>query len=222
MLNPKLIIFDVNETLLDMSFLLKKINVKFQNNRIAELWFSKLLHYSLVETTSGKYQDFTEIAKAVLQMVAEENELQITEDEIAEILGTVRNLKAYPDVIPGLKKLKLHGYKMIALSNGKPDVLKDQLNNAKVAEYFDAIYSIEIVKKYKPHPSTYNYILKKEQVEASSTLMVAAHGWDLYGANSNGLLTAFIKRPGKVLYPLAETPDFSCQTITALAEKLCN
>ena len=222
MTNPRLIIFDVNETLLDMSPLLSKIGEKFQNHTIAELWFSKLLHFSLVETTSGNYNDFTEIAKAILKMLAEENETELKKSEIEEILKTVRNLKSYPDVKPGLSKLNSSGYNLVALSNGKPDVLKDQLQNAGIADLFKSFYSIEDVKKYKPHAATYNYVLDTENTDATSALFVAAHGWDLYGAQSNGLSTAFVKRPGKALYPLAKKPDFTFSTIEELAQKFCN
>lgn len=45
----KMLFFDINETVLDITPLKSFINGYFNEN-IYELWFSKLLHYSLVST----------------------------------------------------------------------------------------------------------------------------------------------------------------------------
>ncbi len=71
MLKPQLLIFDVNETLLDLSPLKDSINSALENDLGFEVWFPQLLHYSLVETLTGNYRDFSEIAAAVFKMTAE-------------------------------------------------------------------------------------------------------------------------------------------------------
>jgi 2-haloacid dehalogenase len=50
--------------------------------------------------------------------------------------------------------------------------------------------------------------------------MVAAHGWDIAGAEKAGLQTAFIRRQGKVLFPLAEKPDYNVLDVNDLAKSL--
>ena len=220
MKNPNLIVFDVNETLLNMSPLKANINNAFQHDQVAEIWFEQLLHYSLVEGTIGNYQNFSEIARAVLQMNAVQHNLQFTESDIQSILEPITQLTAYPDVPKGFEILKEKGYRLVALSNGKPDVLKEQLNNSNLAGFLDNIYSIEGCKKYKPHPEAYHYVLESENCSAENAMMVAAHGWDIYGASEVGMQTAFIRRQDKVLYPLSKTPDFDVKKITDLAEKL--
>ena len=50
--------------------------------------------------------------------------------------------------------------------------------------------------------------------------MVAAHGWDIAGAQRTGLKTAFIQRPGKFLFPLAGEPTLTVRSIEALANVL--
>jgi 2-haloacid dehalogenase len=55
---------------------------------------------------------------------------------------------------------------------------------------------------------------------AREAMMVAAHGWDIAGAQAAGLQTAFVARPGKVLYPLAEKPDHIVNDFEELADLL--
>lgn len=214
------LIFDVNETLLDLAPLKKSINKAFKNNHLADKWFSQLLHYSLVESITGDYHDFSEIAAAVLKMNAKIESVSLSEEKISEILSPIKDLQPYPDVKKGLERLKSSGYKLMAFSNGKPEVLNDQISNSGLSEYFDLVLSVDAVKKYKPHPDSYLYALNESNSQAENTMMVAAHGWDVTGAMRAGLKTAFIERPGKTTYPLSVKPDFTASTIEKLAELL--
>lgn len=218
MKRPEVIIFDVNETLLDLSPLKKSINSALHNEQASEAWFAQLLHYSLVETVKGTYNDFSEIAAAVFKMDAEKYGLSFTESQINDILSPVSELKPYEDVIPALRKLSSESLELVAFSNGKPEVLQDQLEFAEIDHFFSRILSVEACKKYKPHPAAYEYALKETNCSASDAMMVAAHGWDIAGAQEVGMRTAFVERPGKKLYPLASAPDLVLQKLTGLAE----
>lgn len=57
-------------------------------------------------------------------------------------------------------------------------------------------------------------------IEPKDAMLVAAHGWDIAGAKQAGWQAVFIKRPGKVLYPLARKPDVVISELTALADML--
>ena len=217
--NLECLIFDVNETLLDMSPLKNSVNSSLGEDT-AEVWFAQLLHYSLVESITNTYHDFSEIAKAVLEMNAQKANLNLTESELQEVLSPISKLNAYPDVINGLDKLRQAGYRMIAFSNGKPSVLKEQLKFSGLTTYFDQILSVDGVKRYKPHPDTYKYALKQTNAKAESSMMVAAHGWDIAGAQKAGLKSAFIERPGKFIFPLADKPTLQFDSITGLAQEL--
>ncbi|MDT0676562.1 haloacid dehalogenase type II [Autumnicola musiva] len=217
---PQLLIFDVNETLLDMNPLKESVNSAFQNENAFDVWFPMLLQYSLVETITGQYHDFSEIAAASLQMLAEKWGFSYTEKEMKKILEPVKKLPPYPDVPKGLEKLKKADVILVALTNGKPEVAEGQLIFANIDRFFELILSVEVVKKYKPHAATYNYVLEQTGTSAENSMMVAAHGWDIAGAKSAGLRTAFIERAGKSAYPLAEKPDLQVASVTTLAEKL--
>lgn len=220
MKKPKVILFDVNETLLDLAPLKNSINKALENESAAEIWFSKLLHYSLVETISNSYHDFSEIGAAIMKMISGNFGKSFPEDEISNILKPVNQLPAYDEVPEALKKLKELNFELIAFSNGKPEVLKRQLDFAGIDKNFDHIISVEECKKYKPHPDAYKYVLKKTGFKADEAMMVAAHGWDVAGAARAGLQTIFVKRKGKHVFPLADKPTFQIEKISELTDIL--
>jgi 2-haloacid dehalogenase len=172
---PEVIIFDVNETLLNMNPLKKSINSALQREYAADVWFAELLHYSLVDTVRDIYNDFSEIAEAVFKMNAKKYNLSFKDSEVSEVLSQVKKLEAYHDVIPALTELRSKGIKLVAFSNGKPEVLQDQLKYAGIDKYFYRIMSIEGCNKYKPHPAAYKYALQQLKSPAGKTMMIACH-----------------------------------------------
>lgn len=78
---PLVILFDVNETLLDMSTLQKKVNNILNSKRGFRIWFGILLQYSLVDNCTGSYHDFSAIADAALDMAAKALGEEIDGDE---------------------------------------------------------------------------------------------------------------------------------------------
>jgi len=219
---PKVIIFDVNETLLDLESMRKSVGAALGGREdLLPLWFSTMLHYSLVVSATGDYDSFGNIGVAALQMVAESNDIEISQEDAKKaILTPLRSLPAHPDVALGLAKLKAHGYKLVTLTNSSLKGVQLQLKNAGLSQYFDANLSIESVGVFKPYLSTYKWAIKDLGVNAEDVLMVAAHGWDIAGADKAGLQTAFVQRKGKVLFPLAAQPDYSVLDINQLASTL--
>lgn len=118
MKTPKLITFDVNETLLDMTPLKLAINRQLEHPYAFDTWFSLLLQYAWVESLSGHYRPFGEIGLATIMMTANKLQRDISEDEAKTILGGIKQLPPHADVIPGLEQLAALGTPMIALTNG--------------------------------------------------------------------------------------------------------
>lgn len=219
---PKVIIFDVNETLLDLTQMRQSVGAALGGREdLLPLWFSTMLHHSLVVSATGEYQSFGKIGVAALQMVAEINGINISEkDAQTAIITPLRSLPAHADVAEGLAKLKAQGYQLVTLTNSSLEGVSLQLKNAGLAQYFSQNLSVESVGVFKPHLATYQWALKELNVPAGQALMVAAHGWDIAGAEKAGLQTAFIRREGKVLFPLAAAPDYDVSDIQALATVL--
>lgn len=214
------ILFDVNETLIDMSPLKKKVNSVLDSKRGFQIWFGMLLHYSLVDNCTGVYHDFSTIANATLDMAAKALEKELDEDEKKETLALIKKLSAYSDVEPGLKLFKDAGYRLATLTNSPMETLTAQLEHAGIKSYFEATLSIDAIKKYKPDLGTYQYAAQQLGVAPNGVLMIAAHGWDIAGALQAGLKTAFIERKGKSLYPLFAAPTYHGKDLVQLAKQI--
>lgn len=219
---PKVIVFDVNETLLDLENMRESVGEALNGqDELLPLWFSTMLHYSLVSTVSGEYQDFGKIGVAALMMVAQNNNIDITEEQAKEAIVTpLLSLPPHADVKSGLTALKKQGYKLVSLTNSSNYGVKTQFENAQLTDFFEARYSIEDIQIYKPDLRAYEWALAKLGVKPEEALMVAAHGWDVAGAKAAGMQTAFVARPGKALYPLAQKPDYIVKDLSELVEKL--
>jgi len=219
---PKVIIFDVNETLLDLAPLRGSVDQALQGREdLLPLWFSTMLHYSLVDTLSNDYHDFGQIGAAALMMVAEAQGIEVTPEQARKaIVETITKLPAYPDVAPSLQALKDKGYKIVSLTNSSNKGVAAQFEHAGLTQYFEHRYSVEDVQAFKPDARTYEWVLEELGVAPEEVLMVAAHAWDLAGAKAVGLQTAFIQRPGTVLYPLTARPDYVVQNLAQLLDHL--
>jgi 2-haloacid dehalogenase len=218
--NKPVLVFDVNETLLDMTPLKKSVNALLDNEQGFRIWFGMLLHYSIVSNSINEYHDFSTIAAATLAMTATSMHKKVNEDEIKETLSIIKTLKAYPDVEKGLKLLQDHGFRLATLTNSPPNALKQQLINSNLTDFFEQTLSIDSIKKYKPEAETYLWAAKELGVIPQEMILIAAHGWDIAGASHAGLRTCFIEREGQSLYSLSNKPDFQAKDIFTMAEQL--
>ncbi|NRT12504.1 haloacid dehalogenase type II [Flavobacterium sp. 14A] len=218
--NKPVIVFDVNETLLDMTPLKKSVNELLGEEQGFKIWFGMLLHYSTVSNSIEEYNDFTTIATATLKMAAVSMNKKVSEDQVKETLSLIKTLQSYPDVAKGLTVLKENGFRLITLTNSPDGALQAQLENSKLTHFFEQALSIDSLGKYKPAPETYQWAAKQLKVKPEEMLLVAAHGWDIAGATHAGLATGFIEREGQSLYSLSKDPNFIAEDILKMAEKL--
>lgn len=219
---PKVLLFDVNETLLDLAPLKQRVGDLLQDPHAADLWFASLLHYSLVMSAGGQFRPFAEIGAAVLQMLARNADLALSADEARDCLSPMTALPPHADVAPALARLKQKGFRLAALSNSSHAGVQAQLAHAGLTPFFEQQISVESVGQYKPHPEVYAFAAQGMGVPPGDCMLVAAHGWDVAGAAWAGLRTAFIARPGQQKFPLAGEPELDFADLGALAAHFCD
>ena len=137
-------------------------------------WFATVLRNSLVSTVTGLYDDFGKIAGASLEMTAEQYDVDLSEENRNTIMGTIRSLPAHPDVVPGLNKLKSAGFRLFTLTNSPPLVVEAQLQNSNLTDYFEASFSVDAVKTFKPAAEVYQMAARELGVPAVQIRLVAA------------------------------------------------
>ncbi|WP_434036168.1 haloacid dehalogenase type II [Formosa sp. 4Alg 33] len=216
----KAVFFDMNETLLNLSVLKTEFDKHFDDVFVLKYWFTKLLHSSTVMGTMDTYKNFGELADVALENLFFETNTHLSSEVKTEILGAFKKLPAYNDVIPAVKKLREHNIRVIAVSNSSLEMIKEQLTNAGIIEYFDSYYSVDDVKKYKPFKDIYISVAEKEGLQLKDIVMVATHDWDLFGAKKVGLSTAYIKRKKEIYHPFYLQADLKSDDLNDLMEQI--
>ncbi|MBN3581904.1 haloacid dehalogenase type II [Algoriphagus aestuarii] len=219
---PKVLFFDVNETLLDLTIMKKSVGDALGGrSELLPLWFTTMLQYSLVTTVGRQYHDFGIIGAAALQMVAANNGITLNEEDAKQaILEPIRSLPAHPEVKEALGKLKEAGYKLVSFTNSSNKGVETQFTNAGLLDFFDERLTVEDIGKFKPHTDMYDWGARKMGIKPNECLLVAAHGWDIAGALWAGWRGAFVSRPGAQLYPLAPKPEINEKDLGLIADKL--
>ncbi len=216
----RIIVFDVNETLLDMTALEPPFERLFGDRRALREWFSLVLLYSEVVMLTGLYQEFSTVAGAALEMLARNRAVTIADSDRDEILGSMLKLPPHADVRPALERLRAGGLRLVVLTNSAPRAVEAQLKNAGLADFFEHAFSVDAVRRFKPAPEPYQFVARELGVQAGRLRMVAAHGWDVLGAMRAGCAAAFVARPGQTLYPLAPAPDVVASDLSAVADRI--
>lgn len=217
---PRVCVFDVNETLLDLSALDLHFERAFGDASARRAWFLQVLQSAMVATITDAYSEFGAIGAAALRMTAERQGVKLSDEDRQKILGGMRELPPHPEVPESLDLLRDSGIRLAALTNSTRQVAEAQLENAGLADRFEQILSADAVKRLKPAPAPYHFVAESLGVRSGGLRLVAAHSWDVAGALRAGCAAAFVARPGMVLDPLAETPDVVGADLREVAEKI--
>src|SRR5262252_9209136 len=79
---PKVLVFDVNETLLDIDSLEPLFSRLFGNKHVLREWFAQLVLYSQAITLSRLYATYSQIAAGVMRMLAEIHNVAVGDSDV--------------------------------------------------------------------------------------------------------------------------------------------
>ncbi len=217
-MRPSVIVFDVNETLSDMSSLAARFVEVGAPASLFGLWFSSVLRDGFALTVAGKSKSFADIATALLHdMLPEEQLNRSREVAAAHVLEGMYQLEPQPDVLPAVRALAEEGFRLVTLSNGAGAVAERLLTSADVRDHFEHVLSVEDAGVWKPHPDAYAYAAKTCGVAVEEMLLVAVHPWDVHGAAEAGLRTAWVNRSERRYPEVFAAPD---HTVTSMEDLL--
>jgi 2-haloacid dehalogenase len=144
-------------------------------------WRTKQFEYGFLRSITKRHEDFFKVTENALDYTIETMKLKATPEEHALLLNAYMNLKPWPDVVDGLKKLKASGLKIITIANFSKKMLKSNADNAGIAELFDELLSTEVNGTYKPDARAYELGLKHLKLKKTEIVFAAFGGWDAYG-----------------------------------------
>ncbi len=217
-----IIVFDVNETLLDINTLAPLFTRVFGDGDVLREWFAQLVLYSQTMTLSGLYTPFGELGIGALRMMADIHQITLTEDDIAELKERMNNMPAHADAIPALTRLQEAGFRLVTLTNSASSASPTPLEKAGLSHFFEQHFSVETVSKFKPAPDTYQMVAKALSVDTADLCLVACHLWDTIGAQAAGCYAAFLTRPHNAMLtaPNVPKPDFMTSDLLTLADEI--
>ncbi|WP_255522232.1 HAD family hydrolase [Paracoccus sp. NBH48] len=152
-----ILVFDVNETLLDLDHLCPLFDDIFGDGAVMRDWFAQLILYSQTLTITGLRSDFATLAVAVLRMIGEIRGVAITEGHEDALRRTMGTLPAHPDAETALVHLRDRGFRLVTLTNSPPSAGGTALDRSGLAQYFEASFSVQPTNRFKPAPQTINW-----------------------------------------------------------------
>jgi 2-haloacid dehalogenase len=219
---PSVLVFDVNETLIDIDSIATVFERIFGDPAAMREWFNQLVMYSMTVTLSGHYVDF---GQGIMRMLAITRGVEIAEADVDVLKHAMLTMPAHPDVEDGLTALRDNGFRLATLTNSPPNPDgPSPLEHAGLGHLFERQLNVESCRAFKPAPAVYLHACEQLAVSPADCMMVAAHVWDTIGAQSVGFSGALITRPGNAALPIPGLPQ---PTVVAtdlrdLAAKLTN
>jgi 2-haloacid dehalogenase len=212
---PSILVFDINETTLDIEYTAPVFARVFGNKDVLREWFAQLVLYSNAISLAGPYATFFELGEGLLTMLADIHHVTVKPSDVEELRHRFATMPAHPDVEQGLTQLKAAGFRLVAFTNSPP-VHPSPAENAGLGKFYEREFSIDRVRRFKPAPQCYHMVAEELGVELDACGMVAAHVWDTLGAQCAGysgaaLITRGVNAPlpvHRIPQPQIVTPDF--------------
>jgi 2-haloacid dehalogenase len=215
-----LIVFDVNETLLDLDTMEPTFQRIFSDKSAMRLWFADLILYSAALTVAGVYVPFTDIGAAVMKMLADTRGIKINDADKKELTDKFSTMPPHPEVPAALRKLRAAGFRLFALTDNLLEVQTRQLTHGGIVDLFERRFSADGVKHHKPSRQAYGYVEKELGAKPSEFCMIACHTWDTLGAVAAGWDAALIKRPGNDVLGVGPQPSIVGKDLDDVADQL--
>lgn len=115
-----------------------------------------------------------------------------TREERDELTLAWQRLKPWPDVMPGLTRLRTR-YTLATLSNADVSAVVNISKRAGLP--WDAVFAAEMIGVFKPDPVAYRAAATYLGLHPPEIMMVASHKYDIRAAGRLGFRTAFVARP---------------------------
>ena len=214
------IVFDVNETLLNLESVTPIFERIFGEKIAMRLWFDDLILYSQALTLSGAYVPFTDIGAAALQMLAATRGITVTDSDKRDLTNAFASMPPHPEVPAALERLREAGFRLFTLTDNLLEIQTRQLEGGGIVQNFERRFSADMVKSHKPARAAYAYVESQLGAHPSDLWLIACHTWDIIGAVGAGWKGALIKRPGNDVLGVGPQPEIVGTDLRDVAEQL--
>jgi 2-haloacid dehalogenase len=199
-LRPTVVAFDVNETLLDLAPVRAALVEAGQPGDLLPAVFTRTLLTGFAAVAVGGWCRFRDAFDTALSQTTELSPL-----ERSQVADAFAELAPHPDVEPALRQLAEAGVRVVTLSHGSPGTAETALERGGIAPLVERTLTSESIRAWKPNREVYLWAAGVCDVAPDRLALVAAHGWDVQGAQRAGLTGAWFPRSERV-YPAVFEP----------------
>ena len=212
---PEVIAFDVNETLLDLAPVRVELVEAGQPADLLETVFARTLLTGFAAAVVGSWCRFRDAFDTALAQATD-----LDAGRRSTVADAFAELSPHPDVEPALRSLADAGVRVVTLSHGSPGVAEAGLARGGVTPLVERSLSSESIRAWKPSREVYLWAAGVCGVAPDRLAIVAAHGWDVLGAQRAGLTGAWFPR-GERSYPAVyEAPHVQAGDLRGAVEGL--
>ena len=215
----KAVVFDAYGTLFDVYSVSSTAEQIFpgQGAQLSVLWRDKQIEYTRLITQSDPhnpsgsqyFRSFWELTHLSLVYTLDRLQLNRDSGQVDQLLAQYAHLKAFPENLAVLQKIKAMGIATAILSNGSMDMLTSAVKSARMDDVVDHLISVDAVRLFKTSPESYGLVQQTIPVQKDEILFVSSNAWDALGATWFGFTTHWVNRQGLPFETLAPTPHFS-------------
>ena len=138
------------------------------------------------------HHGYLETALRALFFTCKRYKIPAESEKLKPLVNCFGNLSVFEDAQLGLCRLS-QKFRLVALSNGD-QWLVDRFVRHKLPGGFERSLSVDSVGHFKPHPSVYRMAVKELDCNPEEIMMVAAHSFDVFGAQACGFQGAYVNR----------------------------
>lgn len=212
------LVFDVNETLSDLSPMGRAFESVGAAPELAATWFASVLRDGFALQVTGDTAEFSAIAGECARIALAGQRLTVSlEEAVTAVLSALRSLRVHDDVVPGIRALHESGYRLVTLSNGAATLAESLMTGAGIVDCFDLLLTVEGRSGWKPAPASYARLADELKEPLSELTLVAVHPWDIHGASRAGMGTVWLSRDGGRYPAHFARPTRTVASIGALA-----
>jgi 2-haloacid dehalogenase len=212
---PEVVAFDVNETLLDLAPVRAALVAAGEPDSLLPTVFARTLLTGFAAVAVGSWCRFRDAFDAALAQVSE-----LSADQRTVVAAAFGELTPHPDVEPALRRLTEAGVRVVTLSHGSPGVAEAGLTRGGISPLVERTLTSEMIRAWKPSREVYLWAAGVCDIAPDRMALVAAHGWDVQGAQRAGLTGAWFPRSERRYPSVYDEPHVLADDLAGAVEAL--
>jgi 2-haloacid dehalogenase len=212
---PAVVAFDVNETLLDLSPVRAALVEHGEPAHLLPTVFARTLLTGFAAAAAGTWCSFRGAFEASLAQLTE-----LSPADRSTVADSFLELSPHPDVEPALRRLREAGVRAVTLTHGTPGVAEAGLSRGGVTPLVERTLTSESIRAWKPSREAYLWAAGSCDVAPARMALVAAHSWDVQGAQRAGLTGGWVPRAERVYADVYEPPHVRGSSLVEVVDGL--